>query len=226
MAIQPLPGLGSTGSNMWADTDMLPIGILYGRNSSFTTNETLSVVTAWSMWKSPLMFGGNLIEMENFTATILQNPEIFYPSQRGVNNSLLWLSETNGTMAWHAFDAHDSTIHYFGFWNLNATSALYMVYPLNTYWGITLCRIHDLVGRSDLSASSTSLKVSIPPHGVAFLQIDTCTLELSNSETIVIVASVLGIVLLVVLVLLVHSRFSAILELCGCKARKYKELSA
>ena len=56
----------------YADADMLPLGKFVrgeratDRYTNFTKDEQYTLMTLWSMFKSPLMFGGNLPDNDEF----------------------------------------------------------------------------------------------------------------------------------------------------------------
>ncbi len=77
----------------WPDADMLPLGHLSirgergaDRYSNFTRNEQYTLMTLWSMFKSPLMFGGHLPDNDSFTNSLITNEEVLYVNQNSVNN--------------------------------------------------------------------------------------------------------------------------------------------
>eukprot|EP00249_Psilotum_nudum_P018943 c27030_g1_i1 orf=360-2276(+) len=72
--------LGLNGSS-WPDLDMLPLGYLTdpGANAGphrfcqLTLDEQMSQVTLWAMVKSPLMFGGDMLHLNQETMDLLTN---------------------------------------------------------------------------------------------------------------------------------------------------------
>ena len=71
------------GPGHWPDADMLPIGELkpmpgYGhaRTSRLTPTEQQTMLTLWSMARSPLILGANLTLLDDATAALLTNPDL------------------------------------------------------------------------------------------------------------------------------------------------------
>lgn len=69
----------------WPDCDMLPlghIGIRSGerglpdRTTNFTKPEQKTMITLWSIFQSPLMYGGELADLDEWTLGLLTNKEI------------------------------------------------------------------------------------------------------------------------------------------------------
>ncbi|HNX04215.1 MAG TPA: glycoside hydrolase family 27 protein [Opitutales bacterium] len=78
--------LGQPGA--WPDADMLPLGTLAmgSRTSNFTHDEAVTVMTLWSIAKSPLMFGGDLSKLDDETLALLTNDAVLRVDQRSVKN--------------------------------------------------------------------------------------------------------------------------------------------
>lgn len=69
----------------WPDCDMLPlghIGIRSGergkadRMTCFTKPEQKTMITLWSIFQSPLMYGGELADLDEWTLSLLTNTEV------------------------------------------------------------------------------------------------------------------------------------------------------
>ncbi len=90
---------GFGGPGHWPDADMLPLGRLSVGNTSvgqqresyLTRAEQRTVMNLWSMAPSPLVMGGELISLDQWTHGLLTNPEIIAINQdiRGAQASRL-----------------------------------------------------------------------------------------------------------------------------------------
>ena len=70
-----------TGAGCWPDADMLPVGAIlqdYGPDgwTKFTEDEQYTMLTLWSIFRSPLFIGGELTKCDDFTLKLLTNEEI------------------------------------------------------------------------------------------------------------------------------------------------------
>jgi len=80
------------GVGTWPDADMLPMGKFIrgeratNRYTNFTQDEQYTMMTLWSIFKSPLMFGGNLPDNDAFTNTLITNSEVLAMHKSVVNN--------------------------------------------------------------------------------------------------------------------------------------------
>jgi alpha-galactosidase len=96
----------------WPDADMLPLGKVGAPNergerrwSGFTHDEQVSVMTLWSMFRSPLMFGGDLPSNDDSTLSLITNPEVLEVDQKSSSNHqsfargdvVVWLADVPGT---------------------------------------------------------------------------------------------------------------------------------
>jgi len=74
----------------WPDADMLPLGHIglraergNDRMSLLTHDEQQTLMTLWSIARSPLMFGGDLPSSDAFTVSLLTNDEVLAVNQHG-----------------------------------------------------------------------------------------------------------------------------------------------
>ena len=77
----------------WPDADMLPLGSLrpaagWGepRDSRLTHDEQRTLITLWSMFRSPLIMGGNLLQADAWTTSLLTNAEVIAVDQHSKEN--------------------------------------------------------------------------------------------------------------------------------------------
>ncbi|KAG8366015.1 hypothetical protein BUALT_Bualt17G0032200 [Buddleja alternifolia] len=78
----------------WPDSDMLPLGWLTDpgsnegphRKSNLNLDEQRSQMTLWSMAKSPLMFGGDMRQLDDATFSLITNPTLLEINSFSSNN--------------------------------------------------------------------------------------------------------------------------------------------
>ena len=93
----------------WPDADMLPLGRLGiraergdDRQTRFTHDEQRTLLTLWSIFRSPLMFGGDLPSNNALTLSLLTNKAVLRVNQRSTNGRQLW--RRGDLVAWTADD--------------------------------------------------------------------------------------------------------------------------
>jgi alpha-galactosidase len=112
--------------NTWPDADMLPLGKLRitDRNGGpqqtrFTPDEQQTLMTLWSIFRSPLIFGGDLPSADAATLELLTNREVLDVNQYSSNN---WpVLERGNVRVWLA-DAPDGEDKYAAVFNLGDAS--------------------------------------------------------------------------------------------------------
>ena len=91
-----------SGAGHWPDADMLPIGAIrqdYDKSgcTKFTQDEQVTMLTLWSIFRSPLMIGGEMTKFDDFTMGLVTNKEILKMHKNSRNSHQVWRKEINGT---------------------------------------------------------------------------------------------------------------------------------
>lgn len=91
----------------WPDADMLPLGHIAirgergeDRKSMLTHDEQITLMTLWSIFRSPLMFGGDLATSDDFTFSLLTNPEVLAVNQESKHGHEV--GRKDGVITWTA----------------------------------------------------------------------------------------------------------------------------
>ena len=81
----------------WPDGDMLPLGRIGiraergdNRMSKLTKDEQYTLISLFAICRSPLMFGGNLPDNDEFTLNLITNEEVLTVLKKSKNNKLLF----------------------------------------------------------------------------------------------------------------------------------------
>ena len=100
------------GAGHWADADMLPIGYIKQDYSpdittQFTKDEQVTMLTLWSIFRSPLIIGGEMTKFDDFTMSLLTNEGILKMHRNARHSHQVWRREMNGSeiVLWTAADA-------------------------------------------------------------------------------------------------------------------------
>ena len=100
-------GLG--GQGYYPDGDMLPLGKIglraergEPRWTAFTKDEQYTLMTLFSIFRSPLMFGGDLPSNDEFTLSLITNRDVLNVNQHSINGKQLF--RENDLIAWSADD--------------------------------------------------------------------------------------------------------------------------
>ncbi len=97
----------------WPDADMLPLGKISIRGergaerwTNFTRDEQYTMMNLWTIFKSPLMFGGDLPQNDAATDSLLTNRSVLYMHSHSTNNRQLSRDENH--IVWSADDPANS----------------------------------------------------------------------------------------------------------------------
>lgn len=90
-----------SGAGHWPDADMLPIGPILqdydtANRTKFTENEQITMLTLWSIFRSPLMIGGEMTGFDKFTISLLTNENILKMHKNARHSHQVWRREVNG----------------------------------------------------------------------------------------------------------------------------------
>jgi len=103
------------GPGHFPDADMLPIGIVeFQRPTNFTKNEQYTLMSMWAIGRSPLIFGGDMTKLDDFTKEMLTNPEMLKVNQQSINNRQV--SRDKNLIVWTA-DVPNSKDKYVALFN-------------------------------------------------------------------------------------------------------------
>ncbi len=95
---QPYVGTGN-----WPDCDMLPLGKLCvhtdKRDTRFTLDEQITMLTLWSIFRSPLMIGADLRECDEKTLELLTNQDVCTMLRTLTHSEKCYQNED--IIAWH-----------------------------------------------------------------------------------------------------------------------------
>ncbi|MFZ0662690.1 MAG: glycoside hydrolase family 27 protein [Acidobacteriaceae bacterium] len=168
------------GPGHWPDADMLPIGYLgpypgWGqpRQSRFTRDEARTLITLWSIARSPLILGADLTRMDAQTESLLTNPEILAVDQHTTGNRSIDEANKNGNIViWVAREGSDPILAVFNRTDRPARVKLPPWKQLGGQFNLdrTSYKVRDLWQRKDLGAHR-SLSVTLPPHGSALFRL-------------------------------------------------------
>jgi len=107
----------------WPDCDMLPIGKVrvftpshsQARYTNLTKDEQITMMTLWSIFRSPLMIGAEMRDNDEFTLSLLTNPDVLRLLAH--SHGARQVHRSNDTVIWTARDIDGS--RYVAFFNIS-----------------------------------------------------------------------------------------------------------
>ncbi len=164
---------GSPGH--WPDADMLPLGRLSIRGevgndrlSRFTPDEQRMLMTLFAIFRSPLMFGGDLPSNDAFTLSLLTNKEILAVNQHSINNRQLF--RDGDRIAWSAEDP-GSGDKYLALFYIGEEDSARISVDLELLGLHGPCSTHELWRRLPDGQVHDVLTMTLPRHGSAFYRL-------------------------------------------------------
>jgi len=164
-----------SGPERWPDADMLQIGKISKRGpegverfSQLNEDEALTHVTLWTIFRSPLMMGGNMVENTPFVTGLLTNPEVLAVNQnsnnshelyRGDSTIIVWVSQVNNSKDWNV-----------AFFNLDSMVREITI-DFSAIGILQKCKVRDLWKKEDLGEFKKQFAQKINPHGTALFRL-------------------------------------------------------
>ena len=161
-------------NNTWPDADMLPLGKLRitakeggGAQTKFTPDEQQTVMTLWSIFRSPLIFGGDLPSLDAATLKLITNDEVLAVNQHSSGNHEAL--EKGELRAWIAF-APEKNEFYIAVFNLGEETI-----QVNLPWDqfikkVSTAEVRDLWGRKGLG-TRRGIETELRPHASGLYRI-------------------------------------------------------
>jgi len=165
----------------WPDPDMLPEGSLRPhpgwenpRQSRYTQDEQRTEFTLWAVSRSPLIYGGNMTELDDFTRRLMTNKDLTAIDQIATEAKPVETHSTafGGARVWFASTGATKPQYYFAFFNPD-DSAVILHFKWNDLW-LRFSGKHSATNVWDgtKSASSEDMEVALPAHGSAIYRVE------------------------------------------------------
>ncbi len=156
----------------WPDPDMIPIGQLSKagpvgppRYSNLTADEQRTLMSLWVITRSPLMWGGNLVENRTSELALMTNAAVLAVDQKSTNNRQLY---DGINQVWTA-DVPGTKDKYVALFNRGDAAANVSV-PLADL-GMGSATVTDLWSGGSLGTASGSFTHSLPSHGAGLYRV-------------------------------------------------------
>lgn len=121
-----------SGAGHWSDADMLPIGPInqvWGKDNrtKFTKDEQITMLTLWSIFRSPLMIGGEMTGFDDFTLALVTNEAVLEMHKKSRHAHQVWRRNIGGSeyILWTAMCADGG--QYAAIFNAGETNGKIMI---------------------------------------------------------------------------------------------------
>ena len=163
-------------SGTWPDCDMIPLGRIAVRGergkdrmTRLTKDEQYSLMTFFTIFRSPLMFGGDLPSNDDFTLSLLTNKDVLRMHKDGADVKLLF--SENGKVAITSRDVKTGT-RYLAIFNLNDQDTTKVTVNLAELGISGKHRIKELWTGKVIQSSAENISPEIAPHSSTLFSIE------------------------------------------------------
>ncbi len=172
-------GFGQAGMEKWAgpggwnDPDNINIGVIMMRGGKvgptpLTPNEQYTWMSLWSLMAAPLVFGGDMTKLDDFTLNVLTNDEVIEIDQDPLGKQGAPVSVAGDLAVW-AKDLEDGS-KAVGFFNRGEQPA-----EITARWSDLSLRgpqtVRDLWRQKDIGRFDKEFTSQVGRHGVTLLKI-------------------------------------------------------
>lgn len=159
----------------WPDCDMLPLGHIaintpgndnFSRFTNFTKDEQITMMTLWCIFRSPLMVGAELRDNDDWTLSILTNPEILRLLKYSYEAKQI--QRTEDTVIWSSTDEDGSK--YVAFFN----TAFMKTEPEVTFMNLGIkgtYKARDLWSHEDMGEFTGRIGAKVNIHGAVIYKL-------------------------------------------------------
>ena len=162
--------------NTWPDADMLPLGKLRvtgaeggGAPSRFTPDEQRTVMTLWSIFRSPLIFGGDLPSNDAATTALITNGEVLEVNQHSHGGHQVL--ERGDMRAWIA-DGRQNGDRFVAVFNLGEATEQVSFAWHDLGIAVPVTAVRDLWAAKPVEAMD-AIHASLRPHASLFYRVST-----------------------------------------------------
>lgn len=163
------------GEGCWPDCDMLPLGNIsvngtchgpQNRYTQFTKDEQITLMTLWSIFRSPLMFGGEMRNNDEWTLSLITNEEILDINQN--SHSAKPVFDDGKTIVWQSVSARENPV--IAVFNADKAEREIAVDLENL--GISgEHTLRDLWKKENVGRVNDKLTVTVNPHGAKIYEL-------------------------------------------------------
>lgn len=159
----------------WPDCDMLPLGKIskngtchgeQNRYTKFTPDEQITLMTLWCIFRSPLMFGGEMRENDEFTLSLITNPEVLAVNQASHGGKEIFRDEN--FIIRKAYDEENNVI--FAVFNISDEEKS-IIADFEKFGFDTDKTLRDLWKREDICKTEKAMSFKVSSHGAQLYKI-------------------------------------------------------
>ena len=157
------------GAGHFPDADMLPVGPIRqdmdpANRTAFTEDEQVTMMTLWSIMRSPLIIGGEMTEFDDFTMNLLTNEGILRMHRNSRNARQIFRRNLDGSeyIVWSADDCEGGA--YLAVFNVGETDGRCTVLAEELETAVSEPNVTELWSGQTVEWKN-GISVDLPKHG-------------------------------------------------------------
>ncbi|RCX18664.1 alpha galactosidase A [Fontibacillus phaseoli] len=167
---------GRTGPGHWPDCDMLPLGHIGIRSvdgggsdrwTRFTKDEQVAMMTLWTLFRSPLFFGGELNDNDDWTLSLLTNRDVLAMHRDGVEARQVY--RNGDRIVWTSKGPENVT--YVALFNTGTTPLQVSVMLDELGWSGGAPSAFDMWASEALGTIGERLDLEVASHGARLIRL-------------------------------------------------------
>lgn len=156
------------------DCDMLPLGKLgkgFGqeRETNFTKEEQKTMLSLWCIFRSPMMLGADLTQLDDWTLKLITNDQVLHLLQSSRNARQV--RRDSQSAVWKAEDS-SGTCSYLAVFHLNGTETIEVSAAEAGFESFSGKTLTELWTGEQTSGTGELLTLELPMHGVKLFRIE------------------------------------------------------
>lgn len=169
-----------SGPGHWPDADMLPLGKLrFGEPTKFTHDEQVTMMTLWAVFRSPLMLGCDLTQLDDWTLGLITNKEVLEVNQKSFGGMEIRRDAVSRIWTAHMEGSPDTILALFNVSespqaiqvSLQEIKAIASPHELAESRVAASAEARDLWAKKLLKPSGDMVSTTVPSHGAVLLRL-------------------------------------------------------
>lgn len=160
----------------WPDCDMIPLGRIAirgergkDRMTRLTKNEQYLLMSFFTIFRSPLMFGGDLPSNDPFTLSLLTNQDVLKMHREATGVRQLF--QQDGKVAVTSHNPKTGEV-YLALFNLNDKDSADVKVSLSDLGIKGSCKVKDMWGLTKTTKANNEISRILAPHSCALLRVN------------------------------------------------------
>ena len=168
----------------WPDADMLPWGYLgphpgwgKARQSNLTQDEQRTQFTLWAIARTPMILGGNLTKLDDYTRSLITNKDVIAVSQTAVTSGVGFRRMADDALSpavkrlWYARTGGAHPVSYAAVFNTSNEAVSWDIDWMSFRLADKPHAAYDIWNQKHLPMAKT-LHVEIAAHGCALFRVE------------------------------------------------------